>query len=1108
MTQPIDQAIREAAMRDLDTSFFIEAGAGTGKTTVLVGRVIEIITSGRAEISQVVVLTFTEKAAAELRGRIRKELHDALAVGDSMGHIVRALNGLDAAHIETIHAFASSVLREHPIQSGIDPNFVQLDEVAGDVDFDDRWESWLWSEDPEVTRVLRRCIDLGLRIQEDLRGVAKNFATHREITPRLTKAPAPDPGQALTALRELREEALAFTAHCTKETDQSLTALRRFSDALEQVLTSDAGDQERLVFGLRVRVARGGQANWTDPDAREGLYRRLGMISEEIEGFKESLRRSLTGDAASVLWSFAIETSRQRIAEGFLTFDDLLIEAGRLVREEPEVRRRLQRRYRFFLIDEFQDTDPLQAAMIFHLAAVGADAPTDQWQELDVVPGRLFLVGDPKQSIYRFRRADIAIYATAKDAFHRMEQEQKGARVVSLVQNFRSVRPIIDWVNTVFHQTIVPVPGLYGAQPAYEPIQAARAEVGRGVVHLYPAVPIESERVNDVRAAEAQAIAEMILALVVRSDAVARDENGPLKLSFRDVCILVETRTALDIFTSALTQHGIPFVADSGNLFERQEIRDVAAILRAVDDPSDMTSLVAALKSEAFACSDEELLRYKVSGGKFTLLATPIEHDFVSQAIQQLRRLYDAKAHLGLPAFVDRVVRESFLVEALLLDPGERQRAANLKLITQRARDFSDKGMDSLRPFIRWISSRQELRPRESESQLAETDDDVVRVLTIHGAKGLEFPVVFLAKMGGAVAEEQPQYIVSRDRGLLEFQVGRRDNRFSTPGFEAAWSQEREFQEAEEHRKLYVAATRASDYLVVPVFRSDEYPGKHRYLPMLPAPGDVRETHPRPTIAGAHVTLDRDIPSRPIAQLAPAIPGARLADQWEERRDRVHARSAQGPRFIVPSELGHDSSKQPQETEPLDWDEPEFDRDLESEAQQALGSGRGADAVAFSGSRGARERGVLVHEVLYRCDFSRPDEAGAWVTRICEQRGVLELADEVGRHVERVLASPAMERVRNARRVLKEVPVATFDGSTYLEGIVDLLFEEDDGWVLADYKTDALQPAGVDGLIERYRPQVEAYAQALETAGTRVKQVGLWLTSSGELQMLKTHTEE
>jgi len=1101
MNDLVDQAVRDDATSDLATSFFIEAGAGTGKTTVLVGRVLEIIRSGSAEIGQVVILTFTEKAAAELRDRVRDELHKELAIGDPAKNAGRALNDLDGAHIETIHAFASSVLREHPVQSGIDPNFVQLDEIAGDVDFDDRWESWLWAEAPEVTRVLRRCIDLGLRIQEDLRGVAKNFATHREIVPRLTKAAAPDVEATLSTLESVRDEAQDLTSYCTKESDRSLTVLMRFSQALDEVRASEPEDREAALFRLALKPRTGGQANWTNPAAREGVASRLEQLRDEIEQYRELLRRSLTGEAAGVLWDFAKDTSAQRLSEGLLTFDDLLIEAGRLVREEAEVRRRLQRRYRFFLIDEFQDTDPIQAEMIFRLAAAGTvESQSGPWSELDIVPGRLFLVGDPKQSIYRFRRADIAIYMTAKESLARMEREQKGARVVSLVQNFRSVPNVVEWVNAVFSQTIEPVSNLFGAQPEYEAIHAARPDVGRGVVHLYPRVPIESERIGHVRRQESLAVAKMILALVLRGgEAVEKDEIGPLRVSFRDICVLVDTRTDLETYTKAMSRVGIPWVCDSGDLFGRQEIRDIAALLRALDDPSDMTSLVAGLKSESFSCSDEELLRYKVRGGSFTLFAAPIEGDPVSSALTKLRELYDAKSHLAMPAFVDRVIRESFLVEALLLSAEEQQRAANLKLISQRARDFFDKGMDSLRPFIRWVSSRQYQRLRESESQMAENEDNVVRVMTIHGAKGLEFPVVFLAKMAGGVWEEQPQYIVNQDQGLLEFRVGKKDNRFATPGFDAAWDKERQFQEAEEHRKLYVAATRACDYLIVPMFRPDGSMGNFLHLPMLPTPEVARQQTPPPSFGGAQVLIDDAIPLRSVARLPPPTPAPDLSVRWEARRDRLIERSSEGARFIVPSELGHDVSKQPRETEPLDWDEPEFDLDLQSETQGALGSGRGAEAVTFSASRGARERGILVHEVLYRCDFSRPDTASEWVIRICEERGVPELADEVGAHVQRLFASSTMGRVQRARCVLKEVPVGMYDGNEYLEGIVDLLFEEEDGWVLADYKTDFLPEAGPTNLVERYRPQMEAYAQVLARVGTPVKESGLWFSSSGDL---------
>jgi ATP-dependent helicase/nuclease subunit A len=344
-------------------------------------------------------------------------------------------------------------------------------------------------------------------------------------------------------------------------------------------------------------------------------------------------------------------------------------------------------------------------------------------------------------------------------------------------------------------------------------------------------------------------------------------ENAALRpIRFRDICILVETRTKVEIYTDALIARRVPFTLDGGReFFQRQEIRDIAAILRALDDPSDEVSLVAALKSEAFACSDVELLAYKLRGGRFSILAPQIDSDPVSDALLRLRALFEEKAHHGLPAFVDRVVRESFLADARLLNPAQRQRAANLKLVVQRAADFAANEIDSLRPFIRWVSERQQEGAQEMESQVSESDDDVVRISTIHGAKGLEFPVVILAKLAGGDAPDRDRTVVDREANRLEFQVGSKDAQFASPGFPDAWKKEAVYAEAETRRLLYVAATRAKDFLVLPLYRSDSYPGRHEYLRSVPARAAVVTEGDRPTFAGARVLIDDEIPGRLVA---------------------------------------------------------------------------------------------------------------------------------------------------------------------------------------------------------------------------------------------------
>ena len=438
----------------------------------------------------------------------------------------------------------------------------------------------------------------------------------------------------------------------------------------------------------------------------------------------------------------------------------------------------------------------------------------------------------------------------------------------------------------------------------------------------------------------------------------------------------------------------------------------------------------------------------------------------------------------------------------------DRQRVANLRAIVDRAAEFAVNEADALRPFVRWLTARQGEGGGERDLHLAETDDDVVRVMTVHGAKGLEFPVVILAKLSAGINYSAARSVVDRDRGMLEFSVGHRDNRFSTPGFAAAAARERAYSHAEQARLLYVAATRARDLLVVSAFQSEENPGMFVHLPGLPSWVSVFDGGTRETPEHARVFLDSDLPEpRRPAQPEPAEFPSDLAEQWRQHQARRTEHAKQGPQYTTPSLLAAEAHKQPRETEPPDRSAPENDLDRFGDADRALGTADGAAGVAFVGSSAGLRRGSLVHEVLYRCALDDPADAARWARRLAGEQGVPELADQVAHHTAVIINSVAMRRVLSARRVLRELPVAWFDARAhghgrYVEGFVDLAFEEADGWVLADYKTDAV-PTETDGgtrlLIDRYRPQVDLYRSAVAASGMTVTECGLWLARTGEL---------
>ena len=1127
---PVDQEIRSAAATDLAACFFLEAGAGTGKTRILVDRVVEIIRRGSAEIQEVVVITFTEKAAGELRARVRDRLHERLeaAAEPERARYRAALRGLVSAHIETIHAFASSLLREFPLEAGVNPGFQQLDEVTSRVDFRDQWDDWIWNLEGAHLAAVERCVRLGMTL-DTVHEVAEILDRHRELRLSGSAARQPAAERVLRELQALCAEGDQLAAACRGDADaclRSFRELRRGLAEVEQLAGRAAGDlraalMEAALHDLAFRPQRGNRGNWRSAEALARMRELQEAARDRLIGWRAGLNDDALYRLSAALGAFVTSAAAARRRAGKLNFDDLLIEARALVAGDAEVRAALRERFRFLLVDEFQDTDPLQAEIVFLLAAddtspAGAGpggAGPRAWHEVTLQPGKLFIVGDPKQSIYRFRRADIDTYLRARQVFRR--QPEGRARIATISQNFRSLPQITDWVNATFGAVLTPDPQFPGAQPKYQPIHAYRAPAGGPrVALLYPELPLHEARLNELRREEATAVARLIADLTAnprwRTDAPPGGSggSGDSGVALRDICILVETRTALDGYTQELARRGIPYVVDGGrDFFQHQEINDLAAILRAVDDPSDQVSLVAALKSAAFCCSDSELLQHRLEHGSFSLLAPKFPDSRIGAALRRLACLYQAKSELTLPFLVDRAIRDNFLAEPLLITSRERQRAANLRAIVDRAAEFAVNEADALRPFVRWLSSRQGESGGERDLHLAETDDDVVRVMTVHGAKGLEFPVVILAKLSSGANQNAARSVVDRERGVIEFAVGRRDNRFRTPGFADAAAREAAYGRAEQARLLYVAATRARDLLVVSAFRSEERPGMFVHLPALPSWVAVFDGGLREAPGGAQVMLDQELPEpRPLPKPAPIDFPADLAARWQERRARRGERVRQGPQYTSPSLLAAEARKEPRETEPRDRSAPETDLTRFGDADRALATADGAAGVTFVGSSTGLRRGSLVHEVLSRCALGDAASAAAWAQRLAAAQGSPELIDEVTRGAAAIIDSPAMQRVRAARRVLRELPVAWYDEGRdrYVEGFVDLAFEEADGWVLADYKTDALdapEPRGVQLLKERYRPQVEEYRRAVSAAGLKVTACGLWLAATGDLYL-------
>ena len=510
-TPPLaDQAARDRIATDLGSTLFVEAGAGSGKTRALVERVVALIGSGVA-MENIAAITFTEKAGAELRDRIRDRLHSP-DVRDALGEAAAeaALRQLDGAAVGTLHSFAQRLLSEHPVEAGLPPSVEVLDDIGSQIEFDLRWRDFLdvLLDEPAMGPTL-----LGLEVQRvrlnQIRALAvqlnenwdrlEGWDFHHE-----PDLPPVDVTEALKALDLL----VGIRAFCTDPADKLLARIDTIAKHRSRLLamTGEAVPTEAVAADRTDRIeallaleseckgANLGKAGCWDgqvQNARDGIKRLKVVCERALRAAAEAALRRLVARLAT----FTLDAAEERRASGRLEFHDLLVRARQVLRHDihgPAVRAALRDHYRCLLIDEFQDTDPIQVELAA-LLGCGDPAPaTARWAEMVPDPGRLFFVGDPKQSIYRFRRADIATFLEARD----WTSGQDRGRTEGLATNFRSARPIIDWVNAVFGELIQPAEG---SQPEYAPLGAVREPAAAGACSDGPGHAADPHRGPGIR---------------------------------------------------------------------------------------------------------------------------------------------------------------------------------------------------------------------------------------------------------------------------------------------------------------------------------------------------------------------------------------------------------------------------------------------------------------------------------------------------------------------------------------------------------------------------------------------------------------------------------
>ena len=841
-----DTAARTLALTALDRTLLVEAGAGSGKTSVLAGRVAALLAAGRAP-GEIAAITFTELAAGELRGRVVEFVHE-LAEGTVRADLrsafpdgpdpaqrrrLQAARGkLDELLCTTIHGFCQRLLRPWPVEAGMDPGATVMDREDADALLAEVLDEWLrerlsaeagpddllltlFAEDPATAAGL-------------VRDLLRWMAHHRG-------APVPDTVLEADALAGLRAASARFRAFLTGAAcrEEETDAISQELETLLAAAPGTAGPEAAVLLHILHMPA---PASCAKQDGGWKAYRQKGKWQAAVKASRSQAAAERLNEEASACYtackeahgaakSYAAGRILHRLAgelrevldrfaslkrgAALIDFDDLMVKARDLLAGNATVRDALAARYTAVLVDEFQDTDRLQCEILWRLCAATPD-PARPWTEWTPRPGALFLVGDPKQAIYRFRGADVRSYMEVRDRLMGLDADSR----LQITQNFRSLGPILDWVNASFAG-----PLSAEAQPGFSELFTTTVSPdGHTAIATLP-VPVPAANASAIRDAEAEAVAAFCARVI--GALPVRDRGGPRPCRPDDIALLAPTGTDLWRYERALEAAGIAVSTQAGKgFFRRQEVQDLIALTRVLADARDTLALGALLRGPLVGLTEEALLD-AVAGlpvdeegrpGRM-FLWTPLE-DVKDRLLRETLEILQSLARSGRSTTPFVLLSEA--VEELQVRPLLRRRQdrtaeralANVDQYLEGARGYDLRGLQA---FAQAMTAQWKEAQRTMEGR-PDTEEQSVSLVTMHASKGLEWPVVVPINMGGQIKSQT--HAALDEAGRLHLPVFGQHG----PGGEAVMQAERDERERERHRMWYVAATRARDLLLLPQF--------------------------------------------------------------------------------------------------------------------------------------------------------------------------------------------------------------------------------------------------------------------------------------------------
>lgn len=1083
---PSDQDQRDVILNDLDTTILVEASAGTGKTTSMVGRMVNLLAKGRTKIDSLAAVTFTRKAAAELRARFQQHLEHSLVTSCDSREKTRlseSIEHFERCFIGTIHSFCGRILRERPIEAGLDIQFIEIEDQE---DLELRKSAWhkyvsdLYRHDDPILDELE---SLGVEVGQ----LEPSFMAICDY-PDVETWPAPKLG--------------------VPNFEQELSLLDQYCSHMEQIardLPDDAGNDTLIPKYLKIPMML------RQTKHRNELHDFIQILEEFVSDVKplkkiwkscparlddelalwNDFRDNVAAPAIKLWQEFLYEPLLRAITKGIcyydrtrsdsarLNFQDLLLNASRLLRDHPEVRLYFKNSYSHILVDEFQDTDPIQAEVMLYLTS--EDYAEKDWRRLKPAPGSLFVVGDPKQSIYRFRRADIITYDRVKQII-----QESGGRVVNLSTNFRTISPIIDWINSSFNDEFKQFPE--HVSPDYIPLQKGRYSSQeaalQGVRKLV--IPKQQSNTENIVNFESDVIASFISHCISNGLSVdwtpKENQAGRTpEASPEDFLIITPTMKNMRIYNDRINRFGIPTeVTGGGSLNSVPQLYQFYVLLKAIIEPYDPVALVAALRGPLFGVSDRDLYDFYRSGGQFNY-TTNIPRDIepsvgirFSGFFARLRTYSKLlRSKTILPA-IEYIMADCGIQLLASIGPNGNIAAGTLSKAIEILRG-AESGLFTARDYLKLLEELVYGERKSDAVPVLPKKESAVRIMNLHKAKGLEAPVVFLADPTGK-RDLKPSMRIDRSeteiRGYMvisaNFQGIANTRILATPkNWDSLAKEENVFQSAEELRLKYVAATRAGSMLVI----SDRPQNVNRNLwaffnPKLEDAGEIVSHRPSIPKQSGSITITPEMVSARNKEML-----ARLEKAIE-------------PTFEVGS-------------------------------VKSLLTGIGK--ISYAPSSYGTEWGTAIHdmlEALMKNPKTSPQQFRS--TTLPQTELMPELWEDAIETVLRVSKSEIWKRALNAEKKFAEIPFTLsrglepdFDRKVVIRGIIDLVFKESAGWTIVDYKSDRVQESRLDYLIELYEPQLKGYAEAwTQITGESVAEMGLYFTHPDRYVPLRMQATE